>query len=391
MSLPPWHRSRICTSIPVSRSTTASTRRRRSSSARAALGYGALALTDTNGLYGAVPFCKAAKAAGIAPLLGAEIDGGNAGWSARGRARARAGGLPGALPDRDAAASGELDEGSLDSPTARHRKRTPGWRGGEVSVARTAGSTTEVRSDRTPALCTDAVTRLVDLIAAEAGSVVVLAAAPALLRCARPAAARRDALRRAGLRPATRLRVALPRDARRVPRARPAVRRDQRRALRGARGVRDAPRAARHRRERHRLVDDAARPRRALSEIARGDGRALRAPARGARGDGAHRRGVRLPDRLRGLAFPGGAPAPRRDAVFASSGRRASRGCGSAIARSRARRWSGCATSSRSSRRRASPRTSSSWTRSPPRRARGACGRSGAARRPTASSRTASA
>ena len=46
--------------------------------ARAAgLGYGALALTDTNGLYGAVPFCKAAKAAGIAPLLGAEIDGGD--------------------------------------------------------------------------------------------------------------------------------------------------------------------------------------------------------------------------------------------------------------------------------------------------------------------------
>ena len=41
------------------------------------LGYTALALTDSNGLYGAVPFCKAAKAAGIAPLLGAEIDGGD--------------------------------------------------------------------------------------------------------------------------------------------------------------------------------------------------------------------------------------------------------------------------------------------------------------------------
>src|SRR5512137_727619 len=60
--------------------------------ARAAeLGCSALALTDTNGLYGAVPFCKAAKAAGIAPLLGAEIDGGDAGGPravvlARGRA-----------------------------------------------------------------------------------------------------------------------------------------------------------------------------------------------------------------------------------------------------------------------------------------------------------------
>ena len=43
----------------------------------AELGYDALALTDTNGLYGAVAFCKAAKAAGVAPLLGAEIDVGN--------------------------------------------------------------------------------------------------------------------------------------------------------------------------------------------------------------------------------------------------------------------------------------------------------------------------
>ena len=42
----------------------------------AALGYTALALTDTNGLYGAVPFCKAAQSAGIAPLLGAQIDAG---------------------------------------------------------------------------------------------------------------------------------------------------------------------------------------------------------------------------------------------------------------------------------------------------------------------------
>ena len=57
----------------------------------AELGYcRALALTDTNGLYGAVPFCKAAKAAGIAPLLGAEIDGGDP--AGRGRSCWRAGG-----------------------------------------------------------------------------------------------------------------------------------------------------------------------------------------------------------------------------------------------------------------------------------------------------------
>jgi error-prone DNA polymerase len=46
--------------------------------ARAArLGYRALALTDTNGLYGAVPFVKAASEEGITPILGVHLDGGS--------------------------------------------------------------------------------------------------------------------------------------------------------------------------------------------------------------------------------------------------------------------------------------------------------------------------
>jgi DNA-directed DNA polymerase III PolC len=48
--------------------------------ARAArLGFRALALTDTNGLYGAVPFVKAAEEEGIAPILGVDLDGGREG------------------------------------------------------------------------------------------------------------------------------------------------------------------------------------------------------------------------------------------------------------------------------------------------------------------------
>ena len=39
----------------------------------AALGYTALALTDVNGLYGAVRFWRAARAHGIRPLIGAEV------------------------------------------------------------------------------------------------------------------------------------------------------------------------------------------------------------------------------------------------------------------------------------------------------------------------------
>src|SRR5438105_2076284 len=38
-----------------------------------ACGYKALALTDTNGLYGAVRFHKAATAAGLRPIIGAEL------------------------------------------------------------------------------------------------------------------------------------------------------------------------------------------------------------------------------------------------------------------------------------------------------------------------------
>ena len=106
MPLRPWHRSLISTFIPVFRSTTATDTPAALVERAAALGYAALALTDTNGLYGAVPFCKAAKAAGIAPLLGARDRRRRPRWSARGRAGARAGGLSGALPDRDAAAPG---------------------------------------------------------------------------------------------------------------------------------------------------------------------------------------------------------------------------------------------------------------------------------------------
>src|SRR5881397_4125122 len=37
-------------------------------------GYDSLALTDTNGLYGLVWFLDAAKAAGLRPIVGAEVD-----------------------------------------------------------------------------------------------------------------------------------------------------------------------------------------------------------------------------------------------------------------------------------------------------------------------------
>ena len=42
----------------------------------ARLGFRALALSDTNGLYGAVPFVKAAREEGIEPILGVHLDGG---------------------------------------------------------------------------------------------------------------------------------------------------------------------------------------------------------------------------------------------------------------------------------------------------------------------------
>ena len=40
-----------------------------------ALGLPALALTDLDGIYGATVFWRAAKAAGLAPLIGAEVNG----------------------------------------------------------------------------------------------------------------------------------------------------------------------------------------------------------------------------------------------------------------------------------------------------------------------------
>src|SRR5581483_10861335 len=39
----------------------------------AALGYGALAVTDRDGLYGAMEFAKAAEAVGIRPIIGADV------------------------------------------------------------------------------------------------------------------------------------------------------------------------------------------------------------------------------------------------------------------------------------------------------------------------------
>ena len=54
--------------------------------AAARMGLTALALTDTNGLYGAVPFYKAAKAAGLKPIIGAEIATSDNLSSPRGRA-----------------------------------------------------------------------------------------------------------------------------------------------------------------------------------------------------------------------------------------------------------------------------------------------------------------
>src|SRR5262247_903504 len=52
-----------------------------------ALGLPALALTDVDGIYGVTPFWRAAKAAGLMPLIGAEVGGlilitrDRAGWS----------------------------------------------------------------------------------------------------------------------------------------------------------------------------------------------------------------------------------------------------------------------------------------------------------------------
>ena len=133
----------------------------------AALGYAALALTDINGLYGAVPFCKEAKAAGIAPLLGAQIDGGNAaGAAAVVLARGRTG-----YP----ALCRLVTRRHLEQQHEETRAAT--GTGTDAGVARRGGPQ---RQD--PGASHGAITGLAQLIAAEAGSVVVLAPAPALLR-----------------------------------------------------------------------------------------------------------------------------------------------------------------------------------------------------------------
>jgi DNA-directed DNA polymerase III PolC len=132
--------------------------------ARAAeLGYSALALTDANGLYAAVPFCAACREAGIAPLLGAELDGAAA---AGPRAVVLARGLAGypalcrLVTRRHLECAGEEDQSEPDGGAQRRvlaRGRDPGAvHGGAPDLLR--------------------------LIAAEAGAVVCLVADPALLR-----------------------------------------------------------------------------------------------------------------------------------------------------------------------------------------------------------------
>jgi len=158
--------------------------------ARAAeLGYGALALTDTNGLYGAVPFCKAAKAAGITPLLGAEVGGGDPGGPravvlARGRA-----GYP-ALCRIVTRRRLECDE---EDPPPCPPFRNGGTetdagvaRRGGPPAARTAGSTDGGPQRQDPGNKHRIAHRLVELLVGEAGRIVVLTADPALLRALTP-------------------------------------------------------------------------------------------------------------------------------------------------------------------------------------------------------------
>ncbi|MHB8834444.1 MAG: DNA polymerase III subunit alpha [Candidatus Methylomirabilia bacterium] len=144
----------------------------------AALGYAALALTDTNGLYGAVAFCKAAKAAGIAPLLGAEIDGGNAkGARAVVLARGRAGypALCRLVTWRHLDQLGEETRVATGAETDAGVAR----RGGLRRADRREHGGGPQRQD--PGALHGAVTALARLIVPEAGAVIVLAAAPALL------------------------------------------------------------------------------------------------------------------------------------------------------------------------------------------------------------------
>ncbi len=173
--------------------------------ARAAgLGYGALALTDTNGLYGAVPFGKAAKAAGIAPLLGAEVhgcdpDGPRAVVLARGRAgypalcrlvTRRHLAWPADKPELPAGTKTDAGVGrgggaAPDNET-RHPTIFPGrFPGGSTPSGAAHAAVTPGRNCHAFEASRSAAT-LAQLIGAEAGQVVVLAADPALLRALAP-------------------------------------------------------------------------------------------------------------------------------------------------------------------------------------------------------------
>ena len=63
----------------------------------AALGYPALALLDRDGVYGAPRFHKAARVAGVRPIIGAELTIGAGGAGEAGKA-GEAGGVPSFLP-----------------------------------------------------------------------------------------------------------------------------------------------------------------------------------------------------------------------------------------------------------------------------------------------------
>ena len=151
----------------------------------AALGYAALALTDTNGLYGAVAFCNSAKAAGIAPLLGAEIDGGDAGGPravvlARGRA-----GYPALcrIVTRRHLEWGDDRDATPTLPSPLDGEGGTGKRRAGINPAPTNDNGGRDGGSPLPGT---AFARLVAGIAAEAGSIVVLAAAPALLAALAP-------------------------------------------------------------------------------------------------------------------------------------------------------------------------------------------------------------
>ena len=72
----PWHRPRTPNSIPTPTSRSSTGRRAPDDLVERAveLGLTGLAVTDHNGLYGAVRFVSAAEAAGLHPVIGLEIE-----------------------------------------------------------------------------------------------------------------------------------------------------------------------------------------------------------------------------------------------------------------------------------------------------------------------------